>query len=149
MATRFQVVIDCRDPKRMCEFWSAALGYVLEPPPAGFQTWEAYYRDLGLPDGDLGSGPDSLCDPSGQGPRIWFQVVDEAKPAAVKNRLHLDLQASGGRSLPFEVRRGRVEAEASRLVSLGALRLDTYLVEGVDHYAVGMIDPEGNEFDIN
>ena len=49
----------------------------------------------------------------GHGPRIWFQVVPDAK--AVKNRLHLDIHASGGRTDPIETRRQRVDAEASRL----------------------------------
>jgi hypothetical protein len=73
--------------------------------------------------------------------------VDEAK--TVKNRLHFDLGVSGGRSVPFETRKGRVDAEADRLSNLGATRIDVYFEEGVDHYAVAMLDPEGNEFDIN
>src|SRR5829696_7304390 len=42
----------------------------------------------------------------------------------------------------------RVEAEAARLVSLGATRLHTNAEEGLDHYGVALIDPEGNEVDI-
>ncbi|HEU5356679.1 MAG TPA: VOC family protein [Actinocrinis sp.] len=41
------------------------------------------------------------------------------------------------------------DAEAERLVGLGAIRTVTLYQEGLDHYAVGMKDPEGNEFDIN
>jgi glyoxalase superfamily protein len=37
----------------------------------------------------------------------------------------------------------------ARLVGIGATRLETWFEEGFDHYAVGMMDPEGNEFDIN
>lgn len=51
--------------------------------------------------------------------------------------------------MPLDTRRERVEAEAARLVSLGATRLRTIATEGVDHYAVALLDPEGNEFDIN
>lgn len=58
------------------------------------------------------------------------------------------MNASGGRGSSFETRRERVEAEAARLVSLGATRLHTIDEEGLDHYAVALIDPEGNEFDI-
>lgn len=148
MTAKFQITIDCQDPARMCEFWAAALGYVVEPPPEGFATWEAYYKSMGLPDEELGTSPDCLIDPTGRGPRIWFQVVDEPKPEAVKNRLHFDLHAGGGRSNSLAVRRNRVDAEASRLTSLGAKQIDVYSVEGVDHYAVAMLDPEGNEFDI-
>ena len=48
MPVRFQLVIDCADPDRLARFWAAALGYELESPPAGFATWDDYYRDLGV-----------------------------------------------------------------------------------------------------
>jgi hypothetical protein len=147
MPVRFQLVIDCADPDRLARFWAAALGYELAPPPAGFPTWDDYYRDLGVPEEDLGIGADRISDPQGQGPAIWFQVVPETK--AVKNRLHLDIHASGGRSVPIETRRQRVDAEASRLAGLGATMTCVLYQEGLDHYAVAMKDPEGNEFDIN
>jgi glyoxalase superfamily protein len=147
MAVKFQVVIDCQDPARLTRFYAAALGYEIAPPPAGFASWDDYYRDVGVPEDELGSGPDRLMDPAGAGPSIWFQVVDEAK--TVKNRLHFDLGVSGGRSVPFETRKQRVEAEADRLCGLGATRIDVFFEKGVDHYAVAMLDPEGNEFDIN
>jgi hypothetical protein len=50
--------------------------------------------------------------------------------------------------MSIEVRRKRVEAEAARLVGLGATIVETRHEEGIDHYAVAMQDPEGNEFDI-
>ena len=146
MPVRFQLVIDCADPDRLARFWAAALGYELEPPPAGFPTWDDYYRDLGVPEEDLGVGADRIFDPQGHGPRIWFQVVPEAK--AVKNRLHLDIHAGGGRMDPIETRRQRVDAEASRLAALGATITCVLQHEGLDHYGVAMKDPEGNEFDV-
>jgi Glyoxalase-like domain len=86
-------------------------------------------------------------DPNGEGPRIWFQIVPEKK--SIKNRIHIDVNASGGRDVSLDTRRERVEAEAARLVSLGATRLHTNVEEGLDHYAVALTDPEGNDFDIN
>jgi hypothetical protein len=68
---------------------------------------------------------------------------------AVKNRLHLDLGVSGGRAVPIETRRQRVDAEASRLAGLGGAIVGVLNTAGLDHYAVAMKDPEGNEFDIN
>ncbi len=147
MPVRFQLVIDCADPDQLARFWAAALGYELEPPPSGFPTWDDYYRDLGVPEEDLGIGADRIFDPQGHGPRIWFQVVPETK--AAKNRLHLDIHASGGRTVPIETRRQRVDAEASRLAGLGATITGVLHQEGLDHYGVAMTDPEGNEFDIN
>jgi hypothetical protein len=67
----------------------------------------------------------------------------------VKNRLHLDVHASGEWTDPIDVRRGRVDAEAARLAGLGATIAGVVDEGGLDHYAVGMRDPEGNEFDIN
>jgi hypothetical protein len=43
----------------------------------------------------------------------------------------------------------RIDAEATRLAALGATITGALSEEGLDHYAVGMQDPEGNEFDIN
>jgi len=143
----FQLVIDCTDPEPLARFWASALGYVLEPPPDGFESWDAYRRDLGIPEEELGGGADCIVDPDGHGPRIWFQVVPDRK--TIKNRLHVDIGASGGRLVPIETRRQRVDAEAARLAGLGARILGPLVSEGLDHYAVAMKDPEGNEFDIN
>ena len=96
---------------------------------------------------DLVDGADRISDPEGHGPSIWFHVVSDAKQ--VKNRLHLDIHASGGRTDPIQTRRKRVDAEANRLAGLGATVTGALSKEGLDHYAVGMKDPEGNEFDIN
>jgi Glyoxalase-like domain len=67
----------------------------------------------------------------------------------IPNRLHLDIHAGGGRKVPIETRRQRVDAEARRLVALGATQLAVLFTDGVDHYGIAMLDPEGNEFDIN
>jgi hypothetical protein len=147
MAVRYQLVIDCADPDRLARFWAAALNYEFEPPPDGFATWDDYWREVGVPEDELGIGVDCIVDPAGGGPRIWFQVVPDIK--TIKNRLHLDVHAGGGRSVPLATRRERVDAEARRLCELGATIVAVNSQEGLDHYAVAMKDPEGNEFDIN
>jgi hypothetical protein len=131
----------------MARFWAQALGYRFAPPPEGFATWNDYYRDIGLTEEFVVEGEDRISDPDGHGPTIWFHVLPD--PKVVKNRLHLDIEASGGRSMPLEVRRQRVDAEAQRLAALGATISGPFPDSGLDHYAVGMLDPEGNEFDIN
>ena len=152
MATEFQVSIDCADPSRLVRFWCEALGYVPEPPPAGFASWYDYLLSIGVPadelqaelaanDGDL---CDSVIDPDGRGPRIWFQKVPEAKQ--LKNRVHLDLEIGGGHRVPIDERRRRIRAEADRLVQAGARQLSELSQEGLDHYAITLQDPEGNEF---
>lgn len=148
MPIGFQLVIDCANPDRLAHFWAAALGYELAPPPAGFATWNDYYRDVGVPEEELAEGADRISDPHGHGPEIWFQLVPE--PKIVKNRLHLDIHAGGVRADPIETRKQRVDAEAQRLIKLGATTVGALTEDGIlDHYAVGMKDPEGNEFDIN
>jgi catechol 2,3-dioxygenase-like lactoylglutathione lyase family enzyme len=148
MTVKFQVTIDCADPNVLVRFWADALGYRIEPPPDGFETWAGFYRSIGVPEEeieDIGeNGSDRLVDPDGHGPRFWFQKVPESK--IVKNRLHLDLLVGGGRRKPIEQRRASVDAEAERLVAAGATRLRVLHEEGLDHYAVVMQDPEGNEF---
>lgn len=144
MATRMQVTIDCADPGRLARFWATALGYRLEEPPDGFATWQDYWVSRGLPPEEVEDGYDSIVDPDGVGPRVWFQPVPEAK--VVKNRVHLDLDVGGGRTAPLAERRRRVDAEADRLVAAGATRFRVLSEEGVDHYGVVMQDPEGNEF---
>ena len=147
MAVAYRLVIDCTDPEPLAHFWAEALHYVVAPPPTGFDSWDAFYRSIGVPEDELGVGADRIEDPNGEGPAIWFQVVPDTK--SVKNRIHIDVHASGGRGSSLDARRERVEAEAARLVALGATRLRTLDAEGMDHYAVALIDPEGNEFDIN
>src|SRR6476661_2672977 len=130
MRPTLQITVDCTDPRVLVAFWSTALGYVLEPPPGGATSWVSFWRSIGVPDGVR--------------PRIWFQMVPEAK--VVKNRVHLDLKVSGGRTVPLATRRDRVDAEVGRLTGLGATRLRTLGHEGMDYYGVVMHDPEGNEF---
>ena len=147
MPVRFQLVIDCADPDLLARFWADALGYELAPPPAGYATWNDFYRHVGVPEEQLVDGADRISDPEGNGPTIWFQVVED--PKQVKNRLHLDIHASGDLRDPIGIRRERVDAEAARLEELGATITGAFVEAGLDHYAVGMRDPEGNEFDIN
>lgn len=147
MTLRFQLVIDCADPVRQAVFRAAALGYVPEPPPRGHSTWKAYYLSLGVSAEELaGMGDDdvdSIVDPTGAGPRIWFQPVPEGK--VVKNRLHIDLRVSD-REEALAARRVSVDAQVERLRGLGATVVRVLAEPGVDHYGVTMHDPEGNEF---
>ena len=147
MAVRFQLVIDCANPDLLARFWAAALGYEFPEPPDGFASWDDYWRDVGVPEDELGIGEDRIVDPDGAGPRIWFQIVPEGK--TIKNRLHIDIHAGGGRELPLATRRERVDAEVRRLTELGATVVRVLQQDGLDHYGVAMTDPEGNEFDVN
>ena len=140
MVTAFQVTFDCADPAAQARFWTAALGYIEEPPPAGYASWEAWAREHQML--HLLGAMSAAVDPEGLRPRLLFQRVPEPKVA--KNRMHLDLHVSDARGADPEGGRSRVDAEAARLVSLGARHLRTFEKDG-EYWAV-LQDPEGNEF---
>src|SRR4051794_506894 len=141
MAPTIQVVIDCADPARLGIFWAAALQYQRQEPPAGFASWEAFLTAQGVPETEWNSA-NAVVDPTGVGPRIFFQRVPE--PKVVKNRVHIDVDVGGGRGVLLEERRERVGAEVERLIALGAARM--WPMEQRGEYWVVMQDPEGNEF---
>lgn len=143
---RFQITVDCRDPDAQARFWAAALGYDLQQPPAGFDTWSEYWVSLGVPADEVDDGYDAIVDPSERGPRVWFQQVPE--PKSQKNRIHFDLLVGGGRSVPLEQRKLRVRTKASELEAIGATIRDVMDSPEQGHFAIGMNDPEGNEFDV-
>ncbi|MFG2750346.1 VOC family protein [Streptomyces xanthophaeus] len=148
MEMTLQLTVDCTDPPRLVAFWTEALGYVPEPPPGGHPTWRAYWQDMGVPPEELGEDagetPESIVDPEGRGPRIWFQQVPEPKTG--KNRLHLDLKVGGGRDVPIALRIERVDATVARLTAAGATVQRVMDVPDMPYYAVVLQDPEGNEF---
>ena len=141
MATSVQVTFDCRDPDALARFWAALLGYELDPPPPGFESWEAWLRDQGVPESEWNSAS-AVSDPDGRGPRIFFQRVPESKQ--VKNRVHLDVNSGGPRGTPDDERRANVDAAVERAVGLGASTVGLVEERGERHYV--MRDPEGNEF---
>jgi hypothetical protein len=81
-------------------------------------------------------------DPAEKGPRIYFQQMET--PKLGKNRLHIDINASGGLKVPFEERKDQVNNEVERIVKLGAKK--DHELEDMGEYCVVMLDPEGNEF---
>lgn len=134
-----QVTFDCAEPERVARFWCEVLGYVVPPPPPGFGSWSEF--DASLPPESQGSA--FACeDPTGTGPRLFFQRVPEAK--SVKNRLHLDVRVGTG--MVGEERLAALEAECARLSELGASRVRLMRADGVNESCLVMADVEGNEF---
>ena len=134
-----QVAFDCADPAALAAFWAAALpGYAIQPPPPGFDSWEAFLEAQSVPR-ELWNSRSAIV---GDGPRLFFQQVPEPKTA--KNRVHLDLHAGGGPSVPLDEQRAKVRVEVDRLTGLGASYVEEREEMGVV-WAV-MADPEGNEF---
>jgi hypothetical protein len=142
MSTPWTITFDCADPAVLAAFWKLALGYVERAAPAGFETWEEWLASVGVPREEWGDGA-YIEDPEGLRPRISFLKVPEPKMA--KNRVHLDVQAGGGRGEPQEIRWARVLEAVQRLTDAGATAIREDLEDGVpDHFV--MADPEGNEF---
>src|SRR6478672_7187030 len=126
--TPFQVTFDCVQPVRVARFWCEVLGYVEEVDPD---------------EPVLDDPPWAACvDPTGVGPRLFFQRVPEGK--VVKNRVHLDVRVGTG--LVGEQRLAALESECARLVALGATRGTLLRADGFNESCQVMQDVEGNEF---
>lgn len=142
MTRTVQITFDCADPAGLAAFWAEVLGYQVQGPPEGFETWEEALAAMGVPQ-ERWNEASAVVDPAGSGPRLFFQRVPEGKQA--KNRVHLDVRAAPG--LVGEERMAALEAESARLASHGATRIgrhepDPPLAGG----NIVMADPEGNEF---
>ena len=112
MSCKFtELVVDCIEPRRVADFWAAVLGYTVT---------EA--TDEGV---ELSGGPNVY-------PTLVFVPVPERK--TVKNRIHIDINASNGSDQ---------NAELARLLHLGATQVD--IGQG-DVTWIVLADPEGNEF---
>jgi hypothetical protein len=141
MAIPVQVTFDCADPDRVAHFWGELLGYALDPPPPGYDSWEAWLTEHGIPEEDWNMAS-AVSDPDGRGPRLFFQRVPESKDR--KNRVHLDVNAGGPRGTPDDERRAAVDAAVERAIGLGATKVRLVEERGERHYV--MQDVEGNEF---
>ena len=71
MAAKLGLVLDCADPQRLAEFWSAALGYTTLGAAGNYVL---------------------LVDKAGHQPKLLLQHVPEAKVA--KNRMHFDIETA-------------------------------------------------------
>ena len=105
------LTIDAVQPQVVARFWCEVLGWrIIEEDGVGV----------------------SIAPDDGAWPTIDVMRVPGLK--TVKNRLHLDLRADGGRTAD----------ELARLERLGARRVD--VGQGPDVSWVVLADPEGNEF---
>jgi 4a-hydroxytetrahydrobiopterin dehydratase len=104
-----EMAIDALDIPAIRPFWKAVMAYADEPGRSGPE--------------------DAIVDPAGQGPAIWFQQMDAARPQ--RNRVHFDITVAHD------------EAEARVRAALGA---GGRLVD--DSFARSfwvLADAEGNE----
>ena len=125
MASRLtEISLDCHDPDRLADFWTAALDWVvLDREPGLVEIGPARANDQALLDA-VRTGPVP--------PTMFLCAVPEDKVG--KNRVHLDLSP---------VDRSRDE-EVERLLALGATHAD--VGQSGEETWVVLADPEGNEF---
>ncbi|WIE79754.1 VOC family protein [Curtobacterium sp. MCSS17_016] len=112
---------------------------MVPPPPPGFADWDAF--DRSLPPEHQGSAF-ACVDPTGAGPRLFFQRVPEGK--TVKNRVHLDVRVGTG--MVGAERLAALDAESARLVGLGATQVRRMTADQVNESCIVLQDVEGNEF---
>ncbi|WP_370963711.1 VOC family protein [Amycolatopsis sp. cg9] len=134
-----QITFDCAEPERVARFWCEVLGYVVPPAPSGFATWADFDRSLPA---ERQGAAFACADPTGEGPRLFFQRVPEGK--VVKNRVHLDVRVGTG--LRGAERLAALEAERDRLIALGASHFQTLYADEYNESCIVMQDVEGNEF---
>ncbi|RYI99497.1 MAG: VOC family protein, partial [Actinomycetales bacterium] len=64
MGRTVQITFDAVDPARVGEFWAEALGYEVQAPPSGFDTWEQALTAFGVPP-KLHNSRSAVVDPEG------------------------------------------------------------------------------------
>ncbi len=137
MGRGVQVTFDAADPHLLARWWADLLSYQIEDShelvtrllAEGAITESEVVRV----DGRLFlAGAVAASDPTGNGPRLFFQRVPE--PKSSKNRVHLDVPVAAS----------QLDDEVQRLVLSGASLTGYNTYPG--HRAAVMRDPEGNEF---
>jgi len=142
MPREIQVTFDASDPAALAAFWAEAVGYELQPPPEPFESWDQALDAWGVPESERNSRS-AIVDPTGAGPRFFFQQVPEGK--AAKNRVHLDIRSAPG--LEGDARMEALEAACKKLIGHGAARVRRVESDGpMETGFIVMQDPEGNEF---
>jgi Glyoxalase-like domain len=111
------LTFDCDNAVGLARFWSAALGRPVDPGAS------EDYAAIGAVNEQ----------PSTASTATWL-FVKVAEPRRGRNRFHPDLTSPDW------------EAEADRLVAIGASRQGAFEVDGVRWIA--LTDPEGNEFNV-
>ncbi len=121
------VTFACDDPDRLASFWGAALAYEREEWPPEL---EAAWIEAGGEPNDAAA----IVDPTGEGPRLYFQRKPKTPTESIP--MHLDLDTTDR------------EATVDRLVDLGATAVETKTREfgPVSETWTVMHDPEGNGF---
>jgi uncharacterized glyoxalase superfamily protein PhnB len=121
------ITFTCRDPKRLADFWIAALGYVRHELPDEILD---QLRESGF---DMTSR-DAAIDPDGKQPRLFFIKGEKTSTTAIP--IHLDIASDDP------------DGAVQRLLELGATvkeRKTQTIGPWTESFTV-LQDPEGNSF---
>lgn len=146
MGLNIQIVVDCRNPHELADWWAETLDWAVEPQDEGFirsmiEQGFATDAETRIHNGKLvwrdGSAirPAEELDAKAPARRLLFQTAPEGK--TVKNRVHWDVRLDG---------KDKDEARKA-LESRGATFL--WSASQGPHSWHTMADPEGNEFCIS
>ena len=146
MTLKIQIVVDCKNPHELADWWAETLEWAVEPQDEafihsmieqGFATeaeTTTHRGKLVWREGAAIRPPEEL-DANAPAHRVLFQIVPEEK--TVKNRVHWDVRLAGGDK----------DAVRAALVARGATFL--WSASQGPHSWHTMADPEGNEFCIS
>jgi len=146
MTLKIQIVVDCKNPHELADWWAETLEWAVEPQDEVFihsmieqgfatETETTTHRGkLVWREGAAIRPPEEL-DAKAPAHRVLFQIVPEEK--TVKNRVHWDVRLAGGDK----------DAVRAALVARGATFL--WSASQGPHSWHTMADPEGNEFCIS
>lgn len=146
MTLKIQIVVDCKNPHELADWWAETLEWAVEPQDEafihsmieqGFATeaeTTTHRGNLVWREGAAIRPPEEL-DAKAPAHRVLFQIVPEEK--TVKNRVHWDVRLAGGDK----------DAVRAALEARGATFL--WSANQGPHSWHTMADPEGNEFCIS
>jgi hypothetical protein len=146
MGLNIQIVMDCKNPHELADWWAETLDWAVEPQDEGFirsmiEQGYATESETKTHNGKLvwrtGSAirPVEELDAKAPARRLLFQTVPEEK--TVKNRVHWDVRIG---SRDKDQVRAELEARGAKFL---------WTAGQGPHSWHTMADPEGNEFCIS
>jgi hypothetical protein len=146
MGLNIQIVMDCKNPHELADWWAETLDWAVEPQDEGFirsmiEQGYATESETKTHNGKLvwrtGSAirPVEELDAKAPARRLLFQTVPEEK--TVKNRVHWDVRLG---SRDTDEVRSELEARGAKFL---------WTAGQGPHSWHTMADPEGNEFCIS
>ncbi|WP_349361753.1 VOC family protein [Paenarthrobacter sp. PH39-S1] len=80
MTKDVQIAIDCADPAALAAFWAEVLGYQVQSPPDGFESWDAALEAFGVPRDQWNSRP-AILPVDGTHPAFSSSACPRTRPS--------------------------------------------------------------------